>query len=123
MASWEYQVRSTVMGPKILNSSGGYRWLDVEGYLNRVDEESWVATLPRAGRHVGQVGRKRDGGYSEAFHRWIERDRAARSRGRVIGPPSPTAPLANRRGNGQDRGRRAERRADEKCGMTRLAAT
>ena len=50
MASWEYQVRSTVMGPKILNSSGGYRWRDVEGYLNRVDEEDWelVSVVPVA---------------------------------------------------------------------------
>jgi hypothetical protein len=37
-----------VMGPKILNSSGGYRWLDVEGYLNSIDRESWelVSVVP-----------------------------------------------------------------------------
>ena len=50
MARWEYQVRSTVMGPKTLNSSGGYRWLDMEGYLDRVDQESWelVSVVPVA---------------------------------------------------------------------------
>ena len=50
MANWEYQVCNTVMGPRTLNSSGGYRWLDVEGYLDRVDQESWelVSVVPVA---------------------------------------------------------------------------